>query len=340
MATAAEYESDPTQPISPGSESLDPVSEDADSAYADIASETASLTSSIMKGKYENGRRYHAYQAGKYLFPDDEQEQDRLDIKYASLQKVFNDKIVFAPLNDPKQILDVGTGTGIWAIDAAEEFTGATITATDLSPIQPTWVPPNVKFEIDDAEQQWTWPRDFFDLVHIRTMTACIRDWDKLFMQAYRHTKPGGYIELQEMDYLGMIQSTSRNPGTFFLSWSTQQGAAGRKAGIELRTSVQFLTTGLTRAGFVDARVFEFKLPIGPWAKQKRLRDAGLLQLSAMLEGIEGLSLKLYTFYAGWSLEELKVLLAKVRTELKDPGCHAYWPVIVVYARKPGGAET
>lgn len=110
----------------PGGESVDPASDDADSTYGDIASETASLTSSIMKGKYENGRRYHAYREGLYLFPDDEQEQDRLDCKYASLQQVFSDKIVFSPIKDPQEILDIGTGTGIWAIDCAEEFPGAT----------------------------------------------------------------------------------------------------------------------------------------------------------------------------------------------------------------------
>ncbi|KAF1359127.1 S-adenosyl-L-methionine-dependent methyltransferase [Lizonia empirigonia] len=301
---------------------------DADSTYADLASETASLTSSIMAGHYENGRRYHAYQAsGEYILPDDEQEQDRLDIKYASLQLVFSDKVTFAPIEHPQQILDIGTGTGIWAIDAGEQFPGATITATDLSPIQPTWVPPNVKFEIDDAEAEWTWPLSHFDLVHMRTMTGGIRNWDKLFAQAFRHTARGGYIELQEMDYMGVMQPTSRNPGTAFHTWCTEQGKAALKVGVNLRTSAAFLKASLEDAGFVDISVREFKLPIGPWPKQKRLRDAGLLQLSAMLEGIEGLSLRLLKFYDGWSRDELKVLLAKVRAELKDPACHAYWPL-------------
>ncbi|KAJ8117647.1 hypothetical protein OPT61_g1183 [Boeremia exigua] len=309
---------------------------DADSSYGDLASETASLTSSIMAGHFENGRRYHAYQTanGEYILPDDEQEQDRLDIKYASIQLVFSDKVTFTPLENPQQILDIGTGTGIWAIDAGEQFPSATITATDLSPIQPTWVPPNVKFEIDDAEASWTWPLDHFDLVHMRTMTGCIRDWPKLFAQAYAHTRPGGYIELQEMDYLGVIQPTSRNPGTAFHTWCTEQGSAALKVGVNLRTSVEFMKSSLETAGFVDVEVREFKLPIGPWPKQKRLRDAGLLQLSAMLEGIEGLSLRLFKFYDGWSLDELKVLLARVRAELKDPGCHAYWPLIVVVGRR------
>jgi len=321
----------------PGGEAVEPASDDADSTYGDIASETTSLTSSILKGRYENGRRYHAYKEGQYMLPDDEQEQDRLDCKYASLQHVFSDKIVFAPLQDPQQILDIGTGTGIWAIDAGEAFPSATVTAIDLSPIQPTWVPPNVKFEIDDAEQTWTWQENYFDMVHLRTMTGCIRDWNRLFTQAYRHTKPGGYIELQEMDYLTCIQPTSRNPGASTLKWCAEQHAAGAKAGINFRTSIEFITSGLTRAGFGDCQAFEFKLPIGPWAKQARLRNAGLLQLQSMLDGIEGISLKLFTQFAGWTVEELKVLLANVRNEVKDPGCHAYWPVIVVYARKPVG---
>jgi ubiquinone/menaquinone biosynthesis C-methylase UbiE len=50
----------------------------------------------------------------------------RLDIKYASLNLVMGGQVCFAPLIDPQQILDIGTGTGIWAIDAAEEYPGAT----------------------------------------------------------------------------------------------------------------------------------------------------------------------------------------------------------------------
>jgi hypothetical protein len=129
------------------------------------------------------------------------------------------------------------------------------------------------------------------------------------------------------MDYSGHVQESSRNPGASFIKWCVEQGHAGRKAGIVLKTSAELIVSQLEKAGFVDCQVQQFKLPIGPWAKSKQLRNAGLLQLSAMLEGIEGLSLRLYTFYAGWTIDELKVLLAKVRTELKDPGCHAYWPV-------------
>jgi hypothetical protein len=33
-----------------------------------------------MNYTYENGRRYHSFHEGEYVLPNDEQEQDRLDL--------------------------------------------------------------------------------------------------------------------------------------------------------------------------------------------------------------------------------------------------------------------
>lgn len=52
-------------------------------------------------------------------------------------------KLHKAPIEDPQRILDIGTGTGIWAIDIADEYPMAQVLGTDLSPNQPKWVPPN-----------------------------------------------------------------------------------------------------------------------------------------------------------------------------------------------------
>ena len=64
-----------------------------------------------------------------------------------------------APIGDnPQKILDLGTGTGIWAFDMAYAYPRAEILGIDLSPIQPGWVPPNCKFEVDDMELDWSYP--------------------------------------------------------------------------------------------------------------------------------------------------------------------------------------
>lgn len=53
------------------------------------------------------------------------------------------------------------------------------------SPIQPGWVPPNVKFEIDDYEQEWVYKKESFDYIHGRNIVGAVKDWPALIKQAY-----------------------------------------------------------------------------------------------------------------------------------------------------------
>ena len=52
--------------------------------------------------------------------PNDEGEQDRLDLYHHMFLMVQGGKLYTAPLNKPHRVLDVGTGTGNWAIDFAK----------------------------------------------------------------------------------------------------------------------------------------------------------------------------------------------------------------------------
>lgn len=129
--------------------------EDYESAGYDTS--TQSLTSSINSFLFENGRRYHVYYgADKNLLPNDEVEQDRLDMQHETMLLMLQGQLHKAPLKNPQWILDVGTGTGIWAIDMADKYPMAAVVGNDLSPIQPKWVPPNCNFELDDVEKNWT----------------------------------------------------------------------------------------------------------------------------------------------------------------------------------------
>jgi len=66
-----------------------------------------------------------------------------------------------------------------------DEYPEADVLGIDLSPIQPNWLPPNVRFLVDDAEAEWVQPPNSLDYVHVRHMASSIRDWPKLLKQAY-----------------------------------------------------------------------------------------------------------------------------------------------------------
>jgi len=87
--------------------------------FSDSAStSSASVSSRVRDYVFENNRRYHRYQEGRYLIPNDEPEQEREDMKHAMVVSVCDGQLHFAPISHPQRILDIGTGTGIWAIDS------------------------------------------------------------------------------------------------------------------------------------------------------------------------------------------------------------------------------
>ena len=77
-------------------------------------------------------------------------------------------------------------------------------------------------------------------------------------------------------------------------------------------------------AGFENVTEVVLKSPTNPWPKNKVLKESGRFQLLAHLEGLEGVSLALLTRALRWKPEEVKVLFAKLRPELKDRSIHAY----------------
>ena len=53
----------------------------------------------------------------------------------------------------------------------------------------PNRVPPNVCFVIDDMELRWTYQDNFFDYIHMRSLSGTVSDWDGpdgVLAQAFR----------------------------------------------------------------------------------------------------------------------------------------------------------
>jgi len=75
--------------------------DDEDSTLgSDQSAYTATLRSSLLQSVRENGRLYHKYRDGSYILPEDEQEQNRLDMQHEIFMRTFNRKLILAPIPD------------------------------------------------------------------------------------------------------------------------------------------------------------------------------------------------------------------------------------------------
>jgi hypothetical protein len=45
-------------------------------------------------------------------------------------------------------------------------------------------------FEVDDAADEWIYPLEYFDYVHIRNLYGSIDDWPTLYSRVYKWVPP------------------------------------------------------------------------------------------------------------------------------------------------------
>lgn len=173
--------------------------------------------------------------------------------------------LYYAPIEEsPTGILDIGTGTGLWALDIADEHPSARVIAVDLSPIQPLLVPPNLEFHIMDADDPWMFAQKF-DLVHTRLMHDCsLKSWPNFFKQAYDALKLGGWVECQEMSHHGKSGDDSIVESSCIREWEDLWTEGMQRIGFGGTANPERLVQQMKEAGFRDVTCTIFKLPLGP----------------------------------------------------------------------------
>ncbi|KAK7420635.1 hypothetical protein QQX98_002629 [Neonectria punicea] len=304
-----------------------------------VTSGSTSMESSIRDYMYENGRRYHRFREGTYNFPNDDVEQEREDMKHAMVKLLSNQKLHFAPLGEhPQEVLDMGTGTGIWAIEMGDQYSSANILGVDLSPIQPDWLPANVRFMVDDVESPWLHPRNHFDYIHTRHTVMAIKDWNRLFRRSLEHIKPGGWMELQEIHH--KPHSASRNgvvPPEHPIAkyWQLVNDGLGA-LGVNFHAAAGGRLAAMMReAGFVNVTERVFHVPLGTWPKNKVLKTVGLYWRTILMDGMQAIALGPLTRGLGWDREQVELFLVDVRRAYTNNTMLMYMPCHIIYGQKP-----
>ncbi|KAI6088454.1 S-adenosyl-L-methionine-dependent methyltransferase [Hypoxylon rubiginosum] len=300
------------------------------------SSASTSVSSSIWDFSFENGRRYHKFREGRYNFPNDDVEQERETMKHGMVKQLCQ-QLHFAPIgDDPHEILDVGTGTGIWAIEIGDKYPSANVLGIDLSPIQPQWVPPNVRFMVDDVESPWLHPKNHFDYIHSRHTIMAIKDWDKLLKTSFDHLRPGGWTELQEIHHFPFSSNNSLTENHPVAQYWKYVDQGLENLGVNFKFSDEGRIASMMRqCGYVNVTEKVFHIPIGTWPKNKTLKSVGLYWKTILLDGIQAIALGPMTRGLQWNREQVETFLVDVRRGYHDNSMLLYMPLVCVYGQRP-----
>ncbi|RTE84956.1 hypothetical protein BHE90_000456 [Fusarium euwallaceae] len=284
---------------------------------------TSSLRSSLLQFQQENGRTYHRLSEGNL--------QDSLYLITLDGKRALNPGAKTA-----KRVLDMGTGTGLWALEFADQHPEAQVIGVDLSPIQPAFLPPNCTFEIDDLEKEWTWKTPF-DFIFCRMMTGSFADPKAMAKKVYNGLSAEGWYEIQDIQLPVFCDDGTLDPKISpIMKWQEGLIYASKKLGRPLGASDQYKAI-LERTGFQNVHETIFRWPTNSWPKDRKLKELGKWNLANFDAGLEGVSFALFTRVLSWSKEDVLALCADVRRELRNPKVHGYWKIYVVYGQKPKG---
>lgn len=134
----------------------------------------------------------------------------------------------------------------------------------------------------------------------------------------HRKAAPGGYIEYQDYgvqmhlwDGTYLDKPSDEHPlATYF--YHVNNAAAGLGRSLDVAPKVKGY---MEKAGFVDVVVQKGIWPLGPWPKDKRLKELGKWCLMGALDSFYPFGVHLLT-KVGWTLEEVKDICEKASKSL------------------------
>ncbi|KAJ4010932.1 hypothetical protein NW758_015221 [Fusarium oxysporum] len=231
-----------------------------------------------------------------------------------------------------RRVLDIGTASGRWALDFADEHPGVEVTSIDLTPLAPNYVPPNLCFQVVKSLDLQTFKKSSQDFVHLRELKGRINNWVEFAREIFDVLKPGGVAEFHERT-IEFKAKAELPEDSFMKEW----GDLFRKAGAERGARFDVIESGillssLRAAGFSDIKEYTYDVPIEHWQKQGEI---GRLAWLECVCDIEGSIFRPAVKNSGWREDRCHMFAAGLRDELKKTTVKPYTTRVAVVCKKP-----
>jgi len=295
----------------------------------------------------------------RYMLPADASEHQRLDLQSQSLFLALGSKLWHPKAedyvrvvlerregNEAPLILDIGTGSGKWAVDFAHQFPHCQVIGLDLVPVtrDVREIPSNCKFEIGDANLPFDRFHGKVSVVHARSINVGIKDEIMFMNEVARMLVPGGVFLRGDGDTQLYSDSFTAlpecNPGEPGFSWvqkvlfyarnvviarGIKPSAAGRAAKL-LSEIPQFTNVG-------SDSVY---VPLGGWVKgdNLELQESGKLMAEDVMMMPKAMRPQLLS--AGMPEETVDNIIQNAEAEVQGQSLHLYSVWHYTWAVKTG----
>ncbi len=227
-----------------------------------------------------------------------------------------------APVSQAAHVLDIGTGTGVWATEYAKANLAANIIGTELAVAEPSSLP-NCTFVVADAEADpWPFTRKF-DYIHLRMTISCFRSRRRVLASCFANLNPSGWIELQDA-HLAALSDDDSSTGTALELWCREMVKGFAVLGRDMHDTEHYAQM-LRDEGFIEVTEKQIKMPWSPWSSDPKLKELGRLQAANSRQGGQGMSTKMLAA-AGLEPAETEDLLRRVKLDLENTDVRAYAP--------------
>ena len=231
--------------------------------------------------------------------------------------------------------MDLGCGTGIWALDVANKFPNAHVVGIDLAPIQPPNGPKNCDFYSSfDYESLWEMGEESWDIIHMQMGSGSVMSWPSLYRRIFSHLRPGAWFEQVEIDFEPRCDDCSLE-GTAIAGWYKYLKEATQRTMRPIAHSARETVSCLQEAGFTEIDHQIVGLPLNPWHHDDQEKKVARWYNLAFSESIEPFSLAVFSRVYESSLDYIQKTTDAVKRDAYNTDLHVYNILHMYRARKP-----